>query len=63
MVGGWRKLRNEEIHSWYPLPNIIRMLKSRRMMWAGHAALTMEKRNACRILVGKARRKGTTRKN
>jgi hypothetical protein len=34
-------------------PNIIRMIKSRRMRWAGHAARMGEKRNACRILVGK----------
>jgi hypothetical protein len=35
-TGGWRKLRNEELHGLYCLPSIIRMIKSRRMKWAGH---------------------------
>jgi hypothetical protein len=48
-----RKLRNEELHTSYSSPNIIRMLKSRRMRWAGHGAQMGEKRNAYRILVGK----------
>jgi hypothetical protein len=34
----WRKLRNEELHNLYFSPNIIRMIKSWRMKWAGHAA-------------------------
>jgi hypothetical protein len=34
----WRKLHNEELHNLYSLPNIIRMIKSRRMRWAGHLA-------------------------
>jgi hypothetical protein len=34
--GGWRKLHNEELHNLYSAPNIIRMIKSRRMNWAGH---------------------------
>jgi hypothetical protein len=34
--GGWRKLHNEELHSLYSSPSIIRMTKSRRMRWAGH---------------------------
>jgi hypothetical protein len=50
---GWRKLHNEELHNLYSLPEIIRMMKSRRMGWAGHVAQMGEKRNACRILVGK----------
>jgi hypothetical protein len=45
-VIGWRKLHNEE-------PSIIRIIKSRRMRWAGHVARNGEKRNAFRILVGK----------
>jgi hypothetical protein len=53
MTGGWRKLHNEELHNLYSSPNIIRMMKSRRMRWAGHVARRGEKRNACRILVGK----------
>jgi hypothetical protein len=49
----WRKLYNEELHNLYPSPNIIRMIKSRRMIWAGHVARMLAKRNAYRILVGK----------
>jgi hypothetical protein len=49
----WRKLHNEELHNLYSSPNIIRMIKSRRMRWAGHVTRMGEKRNACRILVGK----------
>jgi hypothetical protein len=36
VTGGWRKLHNEELHNLYSLPNIIRMIKSRRMRWARH---------------------------
>jgi transcription termination factor 2 len=46
-------LHNEELHNLYSSPNIIRMIKSRRMRWAGHVARMGEKRNANRILVGK----------
>jgi hypothetical protein len=49
----WRKLNNEELHNLYSSPNIIRMIKSRRMGWTGHEARMGEKRNAYRILVGK----------
>jgi hypothetical protein len=52
VVGGWRKLHNEGLHSLYSSPNIIRMIKSRRMRWAGHMAHMREKRNAYRFLVG-----------
>jgi hypothetical protein len=38
MVGGWRKLHNEDLHKLYSLPSIIRMIKSRRMRWTGHVA-------------------------
>jgi hypothetical protein len=38
VTGDWRKLHNEELHTLYSLPSIIRMIKSRRMGWAGHAA-------------------------
>jgi hypothetical protein len=51
--GEWRKLHNEELHNLYSSPNIIRIIKSRRMRWAGHVARMGEKRNAYRILVGK----------
>jgi hypothetical protein len=38
VTGDWRKLRNEELHNLYSLPSIIRMIKSRRVKWAGHVA-------------------------
>jgi hypothetical protein len=38
VTGEWRKLHNEEIHNLFPSPNIIIMIKSRRMRWAGHVA-------------------------
>jgi hypothetical protein len=53
VTGGWRKLHNEELHNLYSSPSIIIMIQSRRMRWAGHVARMGEKRNACRILVGK----------
>jgi hypothetical protein len=49
----WRKLHNEELHDLYSLPSIIRIMKLRRMRWAVHVARMGEKRNACRLLVGK----------
>jgi hypothetical protein len=52
VTGGWRKLRNEELHNLYSSPSIIRMIKSRRMRWVGHVERMGEKRNAYRILVG-----------
>jgi hypothetical protein len=36
--GSWRKLHNDELHSLYSSPNIVRVIKSRRMRWAGHVA-------------------------
>jgi hypothetical protein len=53
VTGGWIKLHNEEHRNLYSSPSISRMIKSRRMRWAGHVARMGEKRNACRILVGK----------
>jgi hypothetical protein len=52
IVGSWRKLHNVELHNLYSSPSIIRMIKSRRMKWAGHIARMVEKRNEYRILVG-----------
>jgi hypothetical protein len=62
VIGGWRKLHNEELHNLYCSPSIIRIIKSRRMRWAGHIARMWKKRNAYRFFSGKARRKETTRK-
>jgi hypothetical protein len=53
VTGGWRKLRDEELHNLFSLPSIIRIIKSRRMRWAGHVARMGEKRNVYRLLVGK----------
>jgi hypothetical protein len=52
VMGGWRKLHNEELDNLYSSSSIIRMIESRRMRRAGHVARMGEKRNACRILVG-----------
>jgi hypothetical protein len=38
MTGGWRKLHNEELHGLYSLSSIVRVIKARRMRWAGHVA-------------------------
>jgi hypothetical protein len=52
-MGKWRKLHNEELRDFYASPSIIRIIKSRRMRWAGHVARIGEKMNAYRLLVGK----------
>jgi hypothetical protein len=62
ITGGWRKLRNVDLHNLYSWPNIIRMIKSRRMRWESHVTCMGEKRNAYRIFGGKTRRKEITRK-
>jgi hypothetical protein len=56
VMGGWRKLHNEEIHDWYSSPSIIRMMNSRRMRWARHVAQQGEKRIAYRLFGGKSER-------
>jgi hypothetical protein len=53
VMGCWRKLHNEELHNLYSSPSIIRMIKSKRMRWTGHAAQMRAKRNTYIILVGK----------
>jgi PAS domain-containing protein len=44
--GSWRTLHSEELHNLYDSPNIIRTIKSRRMIWVVHVARVREKRNA-----------------
>jgi hypothetical protein len=51
--GSWRKLHNDELHSLYSSQNIVRVIKSRRMRWAGHVARMGERRGVYRVLVGK----------
>jgi hypothetical protein len=53
VTGEWRTYRNEELHNLYSSPSIIRIMKSRRMRWAGHVAQMWKQRNAYRLLVGK----------
>jgi hypothetical protein len=53
VTGEWRKLHNEELRVLYSSPSIIRIIKSRKMRWAGHVAPRGKKRNAYRLLVGK----------
>jgi hypothetical protein len=55
VTGEWRKLHNEELHDLYSSQSIIRIIKARRMRWAGHVARMGENRNAYtrRLLVGK----------
>jgi hypothetical protein len=53
VTGEWRRLHNEELNDLYLSPNIIRMIKSRRMRWAGHVVRMGEGRGAYRIWVGR----------
>jgi hypothetical protein len=49
----WRKLYNDELHGLYSSPNIVRVIKSRRMRWAGHVVHMGEGRGVYRVLVGR----------
>ena len=53
VTGDWRRLHNEEINDLYCSPDIVRVIKSRRMRWAGHVARMGEDRWVYRVLVGK----------
>jgi len=53
VTGEWRKLQNEELTALYSSPNIIWVIKSRRMRWVGHVACMEAGRGAYRVLVGK----------
>jgi hypothetical protein len=55
--GSWRKLRNDELHNLYSSPNIVRVIKSRRMKWAGHVARMREGRGVYRVSVRKPKGK------
>ena len=57
VTGEWRRLLNEELYNMYSSPNIIRVIKSRRMKWAVRVARTGDRRGACRVLVGRPDRK------
>jgi hypothetical protein len=57
VTGEWRKLHNEELKDLYSLPNIVRVVKSRRMGLAGHVAHMGEDRGVHRVLVGRPERK------
>jgi hypothetical protein len=54
--GSWRKLHNNELYSMYFSPNIVRMIKSRRMRWAGHVA-HMEEERGTRFWMGGSKRR------
>jgi hypothetical protein len=53
VIGGWRKLYNEELHNLYSSANIMAVIRSRRMRWEGYVARMEEKRYAYRILMAK----------
>jgi hypothetical protein len=57
VTGEWRRLHNEELNDLYISPNIIWVVKSRRMGWAGHVARMGERRDSHKISVGKPERK------
>jgi hypothetical protein len=52
--GSWRKLHNDELHSLYSSPNIVRVIKSRRLKWGGHVARMVEGRSVYTILIGRS---------
>jgi hypothetical protein len=60
--GGWRRLRNEQLHNLYASPNAIRVIKSRLMRWVWHVDCMGEVRNAYTVFVGKSEGR-TTWKN
>jgi hypothetical protein len=61
VIGGWKKLHNEELHNLYSWPSIIRMIKPRRMRWAGHVA-RMGRRGMNMEYWWKIQKEKTTRK-
>jgi hypothetical protein len=57
VTGGWRKLHNEELHGLYSSPGIVKVIKARRMRWAGHVARMGDVRGAYNILVERPERR------
>jgi hypothetical protein len=57
VTGEWRKLHNEQLNNLYSSPNIVWVIKSRRMRWAGHVARMGERRGVHRVFVGKPEEK------
>ena len=57
VTGDWRRLHNKELNDLFCSPNVIQMIKSRRMRWAGHVTYKGERRGAYRVLLGKPERK------
>jgi hypothetical protein len=55
--GSWRKLRNDELHELYSSPNMVRVIKARRLRWAGHVARMGDGRGVYRVLVGRLKGK------
>ena len=53
VVGDWIRLHNKEIYDMYSSPNVIWVIKSRRMRWLGHVACTGNRRGAYKVLVGR----------
>ena len=62
VTGEWRKLHNEELNDLYCSPNIIRVIKLRRMRWTGHVARMVNRRSVYRVLVGKPETNGLLRR-
>jgi hypothetical protein len=50
--GSWRKLHNDELHNLYSSPNIVRVIKSRKLRWVGHVTRMEEGKGVYRVLVG-----------
>ena len=61
VTGEWKKLHNQELSDLYSLPNIVRVVKSRRTRWAGHVARMGQRRGVNRVLVGKLKERDRLR--
>jgi len=53
VTGEWRRFHNKELNDLYPSPNIVRVIKSKRMRWAGHVAHVGEEKEVYRVLLEK----------